>query len=67
MDIKMPKLNGIEATKEIKRVRPDLPIIAQTAYAMQEDKEKTLKAGCIDYLSKPIKKGVLISMLNKYL
>ncbi|MDA3952496.1 MAG: ATP-binding protein [Bacteroidales bacterium] len=67
MDIKMPELNGIEATIEIKKARPDLPIIAQTAYAMQDDEEKTIEAGCIDYLCKPIKTSVLISTLNKYL
>ncbi len=67
MDIKMPELNGLEATREIKKVRPELPIIAQTAYAMQEDEEKTKNAGCVDYLSKPIKTKVLISTLNKYL
>ncbi|MFC2096292.1 response regulator [Bacteroidota bacterium] len=67
MDLKMPEVNGIEATKEIKKVRPDLPIIAQTAYAMTEDKKSTLEAGCVDYLSKPIKANVLISTLNKYM
>jgi signal transduction histidine kinase/CheY-like chemotaxis protein len=67
MDLKMPVLNGIEATKEIKKIRPDLPIIAQTAYAMTEDKKTTLNVGCVDYLTKPIKRNVLISTLNKYL
>ncbi|MBU8893556.1 MAG: PAS domain-containing protein [Bacteroidales bacterium] len=67
MDIKMPELNGIEAAKEIKQIRPELPIIAQTAYAMAEDIEITLAAGCCDYLSKPIKTKKLISTLNKYL
>lgn len=67
MDLKMPVLNGIEATKEIKKIRPDLPIIAQTAYAMTEDKRTTLNVGCVDYLTKPIKRNVLISTLNKYL
>ena len=67
MDIKMPEVNGIEATKEIKKLRPDLPIIAQTAYAMSEDKKSTMEAGCVDYLPKPIKAKVLISTLNKYL
>ncbi|MCB2195987.1 MAG: response regulator [Bacteroidetes bacterium] len=67
MDLKMPVLNGIEATREIKKIRPELPIIAQTAYAMSEDKKTTLNVGCVDYLTKPIKRNVLISTLNKYL
>ncbi len=67
MDLKMPVLNGIDATKEIKKIRPELPIIAQTAYAMAEDKKATLEVGCVDYLSKPIKRNILISTLNKYL
>ena len=67
MDLKMPEVNGIEATIEIKKIRPDLPIIAQTAYAMTEDKKTSIEAGCNDYLAKPIKSKVLISTLNKYL
>jgi PAS domain S-box-containing protein len=67
MDLKMPEVNGIEATIEIKKARPDLPIIAQTAYAMAEDKKSSIAAGCNDYLAKPIKQKVLISTLNKYL
>lgn len=67
MDLKMPELNGIDATREIKKIRPELPIIAQTAYAMSEDKKTTLNVGCVDYLTKPIKRNVLISTLNKYL
>ena len=67
MDIKMPVMNGIDATIEIKKIRPKLPIIAQTAFAMTEDRKLSLNAGCIDYLSKPIKSKALISTLNKYL
>lgn len=67
MDVKMPVMDGYKATIEIKRLRPNLPIIAQTAYALAGDKEKALSAGCDDYLSKPIKKENLIRMLRKYL
>lgn len=67
MDIKMPVLNGIEAIKLIRQLNPDIPIIAQTAYAMQEDKELILQSGCNNYLSKPIKTNELINMLNQYL
>ncbi len=67
MDINMPVMNGFNATKEIKKFRPELPIIAQTAYAIAGDKEKSLNAGCDDYISKPIKHEVLMEKLNKYL
>jgi signal transduction histidine kinase len=67
MDIKMPVMDGIEATKLIKQIRPDLPIIAQTAYAYNEEKDKILSAGCDDYLSKPFEKEQLNAIINKYL
>lgn len=67
MDIKMPEMDGYMATKEIKKTKPDLPIIAQTAYAMTKDKEKAQEAGCDDYLSKPILKEDLLKLLNHYL
>ncbi|HSH53228.1 MAG TPA: response regulator, partial [Bacteroidales bacterium] len=67
MDIKMPVLSGIEAIKLIRKLNPDIPIIAQTAYAMQEDKELILQSGCNNYLPKPIKTNDLLNMLNQYL
>jgi CheY-like chemotaxis protein/nitrogen-specific signal transduction histidine kinase len=67
MDIRMPKMNGIDATKEIKSTYPDLPIIAQTAYAYSEEKEKVLALGCDDYLSKPIDKNLLYKTIKKYI
>ena len=67
MDIKMPNINGLEATKQIKAMRTQLPIIAQTAYAMQDDEYKALQAGCNDYISKPIDATKLISLMKKYL
>lgn len=54
MDIKLPFMNGYEATRRIKEINPSLPVIAQTAYAMQEDKDKAMKAGCDAYIAKPI-------------
>ncbi len=56
MDIKLPEMDGIEATKKIKLINKNVPVIAQTAYAFKEDAEKFKKAGCDDYISKPIKK-----------
>jgi PAS domain S-box-containing protein len=67
MDVRMPVMDGYKATQEIKKIRPELPIIAQTAYALAGDKEKALNAGCDDYLSKPIKRADLLQMLKKFL
>jgi len=67
MDINMPVLNGFEATKQIKKFRPELYIIAQTAYALVGDEEKALQAGCNDYISKPINVEELKQKINKYL
>ena len=66
MDIKMPKLNGLDATKVIKEYNPNLTIIAQTAYAMLEDRQKALEAGCDDYITKPIDKERLLETLRKH-
>lgn len=65
MDIKLPVKSGIVATKEIKQFNKDIPIIAQTAYALSGDKEKIIDAGCDDYISKPIDKDVLLEKINK--
>jgi len=66
MDIKMPEMDGYEATRIIKKKFPDMPIIAQTAYAFSDDKAKALEAGCDDYISKPVAKGKLIAILRNY-
>jgi CheY-like chemotaxis protein len=66
MDIKMPVMNGLEATRHIREFRPDLPIIATTAYAQTGDKHRFLAAGCDGYLAKPIKKEELLAVLKKY-
>jgi PAS domain S-box-containing protein len=67
MDIKMPVMDGYEASSILKKLKPSLPIIAQTAFAFESDREKVFQAGCDDYLSKPIKKELLIEMVKKYL
>ncbi|MBN1144035.1 MAG: response regulator [Bacteroidales bacterium] len=66
MDIKLPKMNGYDATRQIKQHNPGLPVIAQTAYAMLEDREKALTAGCDGYISKPIIKEELLKIIEKY-
>ncbi len=67
MDLKMPIMNGYEATKLIKEFCPDLPIIAQTAYTVQADKDKAKAAGCVDFISKPIYEKALNEIIKKYL
>ena len=67
MDMQMPVLNGYEATRSIKSLNSEIPIIAVTAFALEGDKEKIMDAGCDDYISKPIKSEVLISLMNSYL
>ncbi|MBS3770742.1 MAG: response regulator [Bacteroidales bacterium] len=67
MDIKMPGMDGFQATKEIRQFAEDLPIIALTAYAMADDKDTSLEAGCNDYISKPVKRNRIFSILDKYL
>ena len=67
MDIQMPYLNGYEATKEIKKINPSLPIIAQTAFAMEGDKEKSILAGCDDYITKPVHPRNLLEKISQFL
>ncbi len=64
MDIKMPVLDGYEATKKIREFNKDVIIVAQTAYALAGDDLKALEAGCDFYISKPINKNKLINMIN---
>jgi CheY-like chemotaxis protein len=67
LDMKMPKMSGFEVIKEIRLVNKAVPIIAQTAYTMIGDKDKIIKAGCNDYISKPIEEDKLIEKMSKYL
>lgn len=67
MDIKMPIMDGYEATRIIKEKKTNVPIIAQTAYALAGEKDKIIEAGCDDYLSKPIKPVSLFKLLTQYL
>lgn len=67
MDIKMPEMDGLEATREIRKFSETLPIIALTAYAMADDKDTSIDAGCNDYISKPVKRNRIYNVLDKYL
>ena len=67
MDIKMPVMDGLEATKLIKSKNASLPVIAVSAFALQSDIESALSIGCDAYIEKPIKRKLLLSEVTKYL
>ena len=67
MDIQMPDLNGYEATQQIRKFNKEVVIIAQTAYGLAGDREKAMEAGCNDYISKPIQKDELKSLIQKHI
>jgi len=62
----MPKLNGYEATRQIRQLNKNVIIIAQTAFGLTGDREKAIEAGCNDYIVKPINKEELLSLIQKY-
>jgi PAS domain S-box-containing protein len=67
MDLKMPEMDGFEATRQIKNIRQDVPIIAVTAYAQSGDEQKALDAGCNDYLTKPLERDLLFRKIEEHL
>ncbi len=67
LDLQLPGLDGYQAAGIIKKYQPTLPIIAQTANAMSDDREKALLAGCDDYIAKPIQLSTLFEVMAKYL
>jgi urea ABC transporter urea binding protein len=67
MDIKMPILNGYDATKRIKKAYPNIPIVAQTSYASKEDRKRAKKAGFDDYIEKPILENAFYQIVDKYI
>ncbi|HWS00333.1 MAG TPA: ATP-binding protein, partial [Prolixibacteraceae bacterium] len=66
MDIKLPEINGYEATMRIRQFNTDVIIIAQSAYGLSGDREKALEAGCNDYISKPFAPGIISHLIKKY-
>ena len=66
MDIKMPVMDGLEATTKIKELCPELPIIALTANAFESDRQLALDAGCVDFLTKPISSQLCLSTIAKF-
>jgi CheY-like chemotaxis protein len=67
MDMKMPEIDGFEATRQIKRLNQLVPVIAITAYAMSGDEDRIIAAGCDGYISKPINKKSLIEKMSEFI
>jgi CheY-like chemotaxis protein len=67
MDIRLPRMDGLEATAKIKALIPELPVIIQTAYVLQSAHDEALNCGCDEYITKPIKIETLLSILHKHL
>lgn len=67
MDVLLPEVDGYEATRNVKKLFPDLPVIAQTAFAMDGDKEKSILAGCDDYITKPLNANNLLAKINQFI
>lgn len=67
MDIRMPILSGYDALKRISKIRPNLPVIMQSAFAMRMSIEEAKAAGCKSFLTKPIEPLKLITLVNEYL
>jgi signal transduction histidine kinase/CheY-like chemotaxis protein len=66
IDLKMPVMDGYEAARQIKILNPSIPVIAQTAYALSNDEEKALQAGCDDFITKPYKGEQIFNLINKW-
>lgn len=67
MDIKMPIMDGLEATRQIKAAHPELPVIALTANAFDSDRQQALEAGCDDFLSKPVSSEHCLKTVAKFI
>ena len=67
MDMELPLLSGLEATRQILELRSGLPVIAQTAFADETDQEAAFQAGCCEFLAKPIRANEMLNLIKKYL
>jgi PAS domain S-box-containing protein len=67
MDMRLPGINGYDATRQIKKIRNNVPVIAQTAYAMENERKDCLDAGCDFYITKPFDRNLLFDVLNNFL
>ena len=66
MDIKMPELSGIDAARKIRKFNTSVPIIAQTAFVMAEEKEESIKAGCNHFVTKPLDRTTIMELIDAY-
>ena len=67
MDLKMPVMDGLEATRQIKLQMADIPVIALTANAFDNDRQKAMDAGCCDFVSKPVNAAECLKLIAKYI
>lgn len=67
MDMKMPLMDGLEATRQIRVSYPDLPIVALTANAFDSDRQRAMEAGCNDFVTKPVSAPVCLEVIAKYI
>lgn len=67
MDIRLPRMDGLEATGKIKEIHPEVPVIIQTAYALHSAQHEAIEKGCDDFITKPIKMETLLMILRKHL
>ncbi len=66
MDIKMPVMDGYEATRQIRKIDDAIPVVAQTAYSLPADKKLAIEAGCTGHLAKPVSRKMLTDTIQKY-
>ena len=67
MDVRMPIMDGFEATKAIKKSHPEVPVIIQTAFGLADDDIMAIESGCDDFITKPVQHDQLINIISNYL
>jgi len=67
MDIQMPVMNGLDATRELGKLKPGMPVIAITAFVHSDDRQRCFDAGCVDFIAKPCRREDLLSIANNFL
>lgn len=67
MDLNMPEMDGFEATRKMKKIRPEIPIIVQSAYILSGEEARSFEAGCDEFLAKPIRLNLLVEAITRHL